>query len=228
MKTGARGLALIKAFEGLRLTTYRDAAGILTIGFGHTAAAGPPKPRPGLRITAGEAQALLVRDLDRYETAVAAALRRPPAQDQFDAMVSLCFNIGPGNFARSRVVRAFNAGDDLKAAQAFLGWTQAGGGSLAGLRRRRLAESRLFLGRTAPAKWAVAGSGGALAGGGLAYRFGEAALDSLGYSVGNLMSLQALGVIALCSGVLAVAVLAFMGHERRETLWNRFFAGWLA
>ena len=185
---------MIKAFEGMRLTTYRDAAGILTIGFGHTAAAGPPKPRPGLRITAAEAQALLVRDLDRYETAVAAALRRPPAQHQFDAMVSLCFNIGPGNFARSRVVRAFNQGDDVKAAQAFLGWTQAGGGSLAGLRRRRLAERRLFLSLTAPAKWAVAGSGGAACRRRACWRPSDkAAPNRSGYSVGNLMSLRGPG-----------------------------------
>jgi lysozyme len=219
---------LIKAFEGLRLTTYRDAAGILTIGFGHTAAAGSPKPRPLMSITRAEAEAILIRDLETTEAAVLKALTRPPAQDQFDAMVSLCFNIGARNFARSRVASAFNDSDDPAAAEAFLGWTTARGSVLPGLRRRRLAERRLFLGRTAPAKWAVAGSGGAIAGGGFAWRFGEALLDRLGYGLANIVTIEMLMVATALAGLLAIVLLIAMGHERRERLWTRLFGGWLA
>jgi lysozyme len=228
MKTGSRGLALIKQFEGLRLDAYQDSVGVWTIGYGHTAAAGPPKPRRGMRISRAEADAILARDLGKYETAVENCIHRPMEPNQFDAMVSLCFNIGLGAFAKSRLVRLFNAGDEDGAARAFLSWTRAGTQRLSGLRRRREAEKRLFESKTAPAKWAVAGAGGAAAGGGLAATFGQAAVESLGYSVGNLMTIEALAVIAVVAGAVAVAALAFMGHDRRERLWNRLFGGWLS
>jgi len=147
MKTGPAGLALIMEFEGLRLDAYPDPATNgepWTIGYGHTAAAGEPKPVRGMRITAAEAVKILQRDLGIYERAVMACLDRRPNQNQFDAMVSLCFNIGPGNFKTSSVVRYFNAGDDARAAERFLAWNKAAGKVMKGLTRRREAERRLF------------------------------------------------------------------------------------
>ncbi|MFZ5674272.1 MAG: lysozyme [Pseudomonadota bacterium] len=147
MKTGPAGLALIMEFEGLRLDAYPDPATKgepWTIGYGHTAAAGEPKPVRGMKITAAEAVKILQRDLGLYERAVMACLDRMPNQNQFDAMVSLCFNIGPGNFRTSSVVRYFNAGDEARAAERFLVWNKANKKVMKGLERRREAERKLF------------------------------------------------------------------------------------
>lgn len=145
MRTSKAGIDLIKRFEGLRTTAYRDAVGVWTIGYGHTAAAGEPTPRQGMMISEAEAETILRRDLRQYEDAVTKACKRTPNRNQFDAFVSLCFNIGPGGFRRSSAVRKFNAGDDAGAADAFLLWNKAGGKVLKGLVRRREAERALFL-----------------------------------------------------------------------------------
>ncbi len=145
MKINKAGLDLIKSFEGLRLETYKCSADVDTIGYGHTSAAGEPKVVPGMKITANEAEAILARDLVKYETAVTKALSVVPTSNQFAAMVSLCYNIGPGNFASSSVVRRLNEGNPKAAAEAFLRWNKAGGKVLAGLTRRREEEKKLFL-----------------------------------------------------------------------------------
>lgn len=145
MKTSREGIALIKRFEGLRLNAYKDSVGVWTIGYGHTSMAGEPKVTPGLKISAQQAEDILVNDLVKYEAAVSRALKRSPSQQQFDAMVSLCFNVGPGAFARSRVVRYFNSGDFAAAADAFLSFRKAGGRVLPGLEARRKAERDFFL-----------------------------------------------------------------------------------
>lgn len=144
MKTGAGGLALVKSFEALRLRAYRDPVGVLTIGWGHTSAAGPPPVEEGDVVIEAEAERILEADLARFEDAVNGLTTREPNQNQFDAMVSLCMNIGAGNFAKSSVLRLFNAGDDEAAADAFAMWTKAGGKVLEGLKRRRKAEAALF------------------------------------------------------------------------------------
>lgn len=144
MKTGRAGIALIKNFEGCVLQSYRDPVGVWTLGFGHTTAAGPPEVKAGMKITKEEAEEILVRDLGKYETAVTRGLTRVPTQNQFDAMVSLCYNIGPGNFAKSSVLRHFNAGQFGSAASSFALWNKADGRVLAGLSRRRAAEASLF------------------------------------------------------------------------------------
>ena len=92
-----------------------------------------------------EAEKILARDLGKYEQAVDKAVTVKPTPNQFSAMVSLCYNIGPGNFAGSSVVRRLNAGDVKGAAEAFLLWNKVHGRALAGLTRRREAERKLFL-----------------------------------------------------------------------------------
>lgn len=144
MKTNREGIELIKRFEGLRLTAYLCPANVWTIGYGHTSAAGAPVVKKGMKITKDEAAEILVRDLVKYEVAVMKALTRNPNENQFSAMVSLCYNIGPGAFAKSSVVRKFNAGDASGAAAAFRLWNKAGGKVLAGLVRRREEEIILF------------------------------------------------------------------------------------
>lgn len=144
MKTGARGLALIKQFEGWRGVAYRDPVGIWTIGYGHTAMAGPPAPVKGMRISRAEGEEILKRDLATYEAAVNRAVKVRLSQPQFDALVSLCYNIGPGNFQKSSVLRAVNRQDWNDAARRFHLWNKAGGRVLPGLVRRRAAEAALF------------------------------------------------------------------------------------
>lgn len=147
MKTSAAGLNIIKKWEGLSLTAYPDPATNgepYTIGYGHTSAAGDPKVRPGMRITAKEATAILQSDLKKVESDVEALLKRKPTQAQFDAMVSLAYNIGIGNFKKSSVLRKFNAGDYAGAADAFMLFVKANGKVMKGLLNRRSEERDLF------------------------------------------------------------------------------------
>lgn len=148
MKTSRDGINLIKSFEGLRLTAYPDpgtGGEPWTIGYGTTTAAGVGRVYKGLTISQAQAESMLVRSLEAYERGVLKALTRTPTQLQFDAMVSLAYNIGVGAFGQSSVARFFNAGDIGKAADAFLLWNKAGGKVMAGLERRRKAERALFL-----------------------------------------------------------------------------------
>ena len=150
MKTSRKGVALIKEFEGLRTEAYKCPAGVWTIGYGHTAAAGHPNVVRGMTITPEEAEAILIRDLGQYERAVSAAVKRPLNQGQFDACVSLCFNIGIGAFTKSTVVRRINAGRMSEVPAAFMMWNKARDPNtgvsveLAGLTRRRRAETALW------------------------------------------------------------------------------------
>lgn len=145
MKTSAKGIALLKQFEGCRLNAYRDNVGVWTIGYGITSAAGHGPVLPGMTITQDQADQWLLDVLGTYENAVCVPLTRKPTQNQFDAMVSLCYNIGAGAFAKSTVVRLFNAGQMAGAGKAFLRWNKAGGKVLPGLITRRTAEMGLFL-----------------------------------------------------------------------------------
>lgn len=150
MKTSPKGIALIKEFEGLRTEAYKCPAGIWTIGYGHTAAAGHPNVIRGMEITAAEAESILIRDLRQYERAVSAAVKRPLNQGQFDACVSLCFNIGISAFTGSTVVRRINAGRMSEVPAAFMMWNKAKdpqtgvSRELPGLTRRRRAETALW------------------------------------------------------------------------------------
>ena len=140
------GLNLIKQFEGLRLKAYRDAVGVWTIGYGHTSMAGDPKVKAGMVITEDEAEQILRIDLKKYEDAVKKALPGYPLTDnQYAALTSLCYNVGPGNFSKSSVVRYLRQGNPGQSADAFRAWNKAGGRVLQGLVTRREAERKLFL-----------------------------------------------------------------------------------
>lgn len=141
----AAGLALIKRFEGLRLEAYQDVAGIWTIGYGHTRGV-----VPGMTITEAQADQALADDLGGAEAVVDDATADVATGDnQFSAMVSLCFNIGSANFRASTVLREHRAGAFAAAADAFLMWnkTHVDGvlQEVAGLTDRRTAERALYL-----------------------------------------------------------------------------------
>lgn len=152
MKTSAAGRKAITQREGNKLKAYLDSVGVLTIGVGHTSNAGPPKVTKGMTITAAESDAILSRDLATFERAVERSVKVPLSQNEFDALVSLAFNIGGGAFAKSTLVRKLNAGDKAGAAEAFLSWNKAGGKVLKGLVTRRQSERRQFLATGKPAQ----------------------------------------------------------------------------
>lgn len=143
-RINAAGLALIKSFEGSKLTAYKCPADVWTIGYGSTGS----HVTPGKRITEAEAETLLLDDLERFEADVAKAA--PRATDgQFAAMVALAFNVGLSAFGGSTLLKLHNAGDYAGAAAQFGRWDKAGGRVLAGLTRRRLAERMLYEGKVA-------------------------------------------------------------------------------
>lgn len=124
MDLSAIGRAVLVAREGRRLTAYRDSVGIWTIGVGHTSAAGPPAVTPGLRLSVAECDALFARDVSRYAKTVRGAVPADLPQHAFDALVSLCFNIGQPAFLRSTLLRRVKAGDREGAADAILMWNR--------------------------------------------------------------------------------------------------------
>jgi GH24 family phage-related lysozyme (muramidase)/uncharacterized protein YcbK (DUF882 family) len=139
------GVELIKHFEGLRTTAYRDPVGIWTIGYGHTSMAGPPTVYEGMTITAAEAETILRQDLNVFEQGVNDAITIATNADQFSAMVSFSFNVGVSAFRNSTLLRKHNAADFAGAADEFLRWVYADGQVLPGLVRRRKAERALYL-----------------------------------------------------------------------------------
>jgi len=141
LRINQRGLNLIKHFEGLVLTAYRDPVGIWTIGYGHTG----PEVGPGDRITAAQAEALLRQDLVRFENGVRNLVKVPLNSNQFSALVSFTFNVGTGAFANSTMLRRLNQRDYRGAADQFSRWVYGGGRVLPGLVRRRNEERALFL-----------------------------------------------------------------------------------
>lgn len=146
MAVNQETLDLIKHFEGLVKKWYRDPVGVWTIGYGHTDSAGHPRHRddPGLTLTDRDAEIILQRDLGQYEAAVQGAVKVPLNENQYGALVSFTYNLGPGNLRSSTLVKKLNAGDYAGAASEFPRWNKAGGKVLQGLVRRRAAEQDLF------------------------------------------------------------------------------------
>ena len=144
MKTSQKGIDLIKHFEGCKLESYFDAVDVLTIGYGHTGG----DVKKGQKITLEEAEALLVKDLEKFEKIVARLVKAPIEQHQFDALVSFTYNLGEGNLTKSTLLKLINANDFNRASGQFEQWVNAGGKRLAGLVARREAEQEMFLGLT--------------------------------------------------------------------------------
>lgn len=148
MALNRASLELIKEFEGWRALAYPDPATggePWTIGYGHTSAAGEPKVKPGMIISKEEGLIILARDLEKYEAHVRRMVKVPTTANQHGALTSLCYNIGPGNLGGSTLIRKLNAGDYAGAADQFRVWNKANKKVMAGLTRRRLAETKLFL-----------------------------------------------------------------------------------
>ena len=130
----------LKEFEGLRLEAYRDAAGVLTIGYGHTGS----DIREGDRISEYWADELLRNDLGAAEAAVR-RLHVARTQGQFDALVSFAFNLGIERLQGSTLLKVIRkGGSHRQIRQEFKRWVYAGGKKLRGLERRRNWETKRF------------------------------------------------------------------------------------
>lgn len=141
MKTSPAGRAKLIEFEGFSAKAYIPVPGDRpTIGHGFTRGV-----KMGMAMTRAQADARLITELREYEQAVEQACTLEPNQNQFDAMVCLCWNIGIAGFQRSTVLRAHNRGDFQAAARAFGLWNQSSGVVYPGLTRRRAAEAALYL-----------------------------------------------------------------------------------
>lgn len=138
-------LDLIKEFEGWEAAAYRDPIGIWTIGYGHTAMAGPPVPKAGMKISRAEGEKILRRDMQQYEKAVDDAVKLTLNANQRGALVSFCYNVGPANFRKSSVLKRVNANRLNEVPGRLMLWNKAGGRVLRGLTRRRAAEGALFM-----------------------------------------------------------------------------------
>ena len=136
--TSSRGINLIKQFEGLKLTAYKDPVGIWSIGYGHTEGV-----KEGDTITREEAERYLRDDLATAEAAVTAYDHVYNwNQNEFDALVSFAYNIGAGGIKQ---VTGVGSRDKETVAQKMLLYYNAGGKKLEGLVRRRQAEHDLFV-----------------------------------------------------------------------------------
>lgn len=139
------GIDLICGFEGKRLVAYDDGVGVWTIGFGTTIYPNGTKVKKGDVCTESQAKEYMAHDLKKFELAVNAAVTVPLNQNQFDALVSLAYNIGTNAFKNSTLVKKLNAGDYRGAADQFDVWVNAGGKRMQGLVNRRAREKALYL-----------------------------------------------------------------------------------
>ena len=138
------GINLICGFEGLKLKAYDDGVGVWTIGFGTTIYPNGIKVKKGDTCTTEQAKAYMAHDLKKFESAVNSAVTVPINQNQFDALVSLTYNIGTGAFKESTLLKKLNAGDCRGASAQFVVWNKGGGKVMQGLVNRRAVERELF------------------------------------------------------------------------------------
>lgn len=143
MRVDQKGLDLIKAFEGCRLTAYKcvSTEKYYTIGYGHYGA----DVTQGMRITQERAEQLLQSDLVRFENTVNSAVKVLITQSMFNALVSFCYNVGQSAFKNSTLLKLLNKGKYNEACQQFARWNKSGGKVLTGLVNRRTKEKKEFL-----------------------------------------------------------------------------------
>jgi lysozyme len=141
MKLSLAGQRLIEQFEGRKNLAYLDGGGVWTIGIGHTKGV-----CRGLTATNAQIDEWFAQDISMTVAGVNKAVTVPLTQNQFDALVSLAFNIGVDAFSKSTLVRKLNSGDNDGAAAQFLRWNQDNGKVVAGLTNRREAEADHFTG----------------------------------------------------------------------------------
>ena len=144
-KTSQTGINLIEEFEGFRANPYQDQNGIWTIGYGSTHYEDGSAVQQGDDpISKDDATALLQIYVQRFESAVNGYVTQTINQNQFDALVDFTYNVGPGNFHGSTVLKVVNGISDVDISTALMMWNKTGGQPNPGLTRRRQAEIDLY------------------------------------------------------------------------------------
>jgi len=155
MEMSAHGIALLAQWEGIREDTYKDSAGLDTIGVGHLITA--EEKRTGTIIidgahipyeaglTKNQVSLLLRQDLSRFEKAVSDMVAVSLNVNQFDALVAFVFNIGIGGFEKSTLLRLLNQGNYDSVPEQLRRWNKAAGQVVQGLVNRREKEVALWL-----------------------------------------------------------------------------------
>jgi lysozyme len=145
MRLNKKGIDLMHQFEGLRLNAYLCPANIPTIGWGNTFYESGRKVQMGETITKERADALFLWVANSFATQVRSMLRVQLNENQFSALVAFAYNVGNANLRTSTLLRLVNANpNDPNIRAQFLRWNKAGGREMAGLTRRRQAESNLY------------------------------------------------------------------------------------
>lgn len=141
MKYSEALVGFIKQEEGFRATPYRDASGILTVGYGQTG----HDVTPGMQVSPAEAELMLRAELEQVSAEVVMLVRVPLNQGQFDALCDFVYNCGAGQLKSSELLRRLNHGDVNGAAEQFPLWVHVGNRVMPGLVKRRMAEQSWFL-----------------------------------------------------------------------------------
>lgn len=145
---GDKGLKLVQEFEGCYLNAYKDIVGVWTIGYGHTGKVNGKAIASGMKITKEQASELLRADLQEHANYVDNPSFCPVTKslnaNQRDALISFCFNVGPGNLKKLCTGRTVS-----QIADGILNYDHAGGKVVKGLTRRRQAERALYLTKVA-------------------------------------------------------------------------------
>lgn len=140
-----KALAILKAFEGCKLTAYNCPAGVPTIGFGATFYENRTRVKIGDKISQAQADALLIYHVKLFEMAMKELVTVKLTDNQWSALVVLVFNIGVGNFSKSTLLKLVNQNPnnpDIKVQ--WLKWCRANGKVMNGLIRRRICEYELY------------------------------------------------------------------------------------
>lgn len=145
-KTGTKGIDLIKSFEGFKSKPYKCPAGIPTIAYGATFYPNGKKVTMSDKaVTEAEGVELLKDMLSKFEQYVDSYCIDTITQNQFDALVSFCYNVGPANLKSSTLIKKVNANpNDPDIRTEFMKWNKGGGKVLKGLTTRRKAEADLY------------------------------------------------------------------------------------
>lgn len=147
------GIDLVKTFESFKPTSYYDRdnkkkLGTLTVGYGFTKH-DIPDLKEGYVMDKARAEQMLPDLLtNKYADTIRSNVKVPLTDNQFSALTSFAYNVGPTNFANSTLLKKLNSGDVKGASDEFLRWNKSGGKTVEGLTRRRQAEKALFQGDT--------------------------------------------------------------------------------
>ncbi len=145
MRLDKQGYDLIKQFEGCKLTAYQDSVGVWTIGYGSTYYENMQKVKKGDKVSQQRANEIFEFVANRFARNVDDIITSQPSQNQFNAVVSLAYNIGLGNFQKSTLLKKLNRNpNDKTIKDEFMKWINAGGKPLQGLINRRKKEAGIY------------------------------------------------------------------------------------